>query len=119
LKFLANENVPLKSIQILVSKGIDIIGIGLEYPSVSDKEVMQIAIDQNRTIITYDSDYGELIFKFGYKPHAGVIYIRKQPKNPLETVETIESLLTNQAIKLENYLTVIDATSIRQRKING
>lgn len=119
MKFLANENVPLKSVQTLISKGVDIIGIGIDYPSISDKEVMLLAITQNRTIITYDSDYGELIFKFGYKPQAGVVFIRKQPSAPIEAVEIIESLMTNPNIKLNNFLTVIDSESIRQRRIDG
>ncbi len=40
---------------------------------------MKIAIKEGRTIITYDSDYGELIFKHGYKPYAGVILFVNNP----------------------------------------
>lgn len=76
MKYLANENVPFSSITYLKSKGYDKKAIGVDDPSISDDKVMQIAINENRTIITYDSDYGELIFKHGYKPKAGVIFIR-------------------------------------------
>jgi predicted nuclease of predicted toxin-antitoxin system len=62
-KYLANENVPFSSITYLKSKGYDIKAIGVDDPSITDEQVMRIAIDENRTIITYDSDYGELIFK--------------------------------------------------------
>ncbi len=81
LKFLANENIPFSSITYLKSVDFDIKSIGVDDPSISDKEVMNIAIKEDRTIITYDSHYGELIFKHGYKPSAGVIFIRSQPKN--------------------------------------
>jgi len=65
MKFLANENIPFPSIDFLLESGQDIISIARKYPGVTDEEVMQLAIDQNRTIITLDSDYGELIFKMG------------------------------------------------------
>ncbi|MEQ9167526.1 MAG: DUF5615 family PIN-like protein [Fulvivirga sp.] len=61
MKYLANENVPFSSITYLKSKGYDVKAIGVDDPGITDEQVMQIAIDENRTIITYDSDYGELI----------------------------------------------------------
>ena len=63
MKFLANENIPLTSVQFLREEGYDIIVVGIEFASSLDSEVMQLAIEENRTIITSDSDYGELIFK--------------------------------------------------------
>ena len=66
MKYLADENVPFSSITYLKAKGYDIKAIGVDDPSITDEQVMAIAIDEDRTIITYDSDYGELIFKHGY-----------------------------------------------------
>jgi len=117
LKYLANENVPFSSITYLKSKGYDIKSIGVDDPSITDEHVMQIAINENRTIITYDSDYGELIFKNGYKPEAGVIFIRVQPTEPLETAKILEDLLSKGTISFKNSLTVIDSNTVRQKKI--
>lgn len=116
MKFLANENVPISSVNALKLRGFDITAIGIDNPSISDKQVMKIAIDETRTIITYDSDYGELIFKYGYKPRAGVIFIRKQPSEPLETAEILEKLTSAQNLTFERTLTVVDSDSIRQKK---
>lgn len=52
MKFLANENVPLSSIKYLKSAGFDIKSIGLDNQGISDEEVMNIAINESRTIIT-------------------------------------------------------------------
>ncbi|MFM7766127.1 MAG: DUF5615 family PIN-like protein, partial [Sphingomonadales bacterium] len=46
----------------LKGKGYDIISIGMDNPSIKDSEVMTIAINEGRTIVTFDRDYGELIF---------------------------------------------------------
>jgi len=116
LKFLANENVPIASVNYLKSKGFDITSIGIEYPGTADEDVMKLAVEQERTIITYDSDYGELIFKHGFKPNAGVIFIRQQPSEPLETAKTIEHLASNTNLSFERTLTVVDSNSLRQKK---
>jgi predicted nuclease of predicted toxin-antitoxin system len=113
---LANENFPLASVVYLRTKGFDVIAIGIDNPGVSDDEVMQIAIANGRTILTFDRDYGELIFKHSYKPQGGVIYLRLNEYRPDEPGKLIEDLLNNQAIKFNNALTVIDKTGIRQRK---
>ena len=116
MKFLANENVPISSVTYLKTHGFNITAIGIDNPSITDDEVMKIAIDEGRTIITYDSDYGELIFKHGYKPNAGVIFIRFQPSDPLDTTKILERLLSTPGLSFERTLTVVDSTSIRQKK---
>lgn len=65
MKFLANENFPYPSVIELRQAGYDVKSILDISPSISDEEIMQIAINENRTILTFDRDYGELIFKMG------------------------------------------------------
>lgn len=116
MKFLANENVPIASVNYLKSKGFDITSIGIDDPGTADEHVMKLAMKQERTIITYDSDYGELIFKHGFKPDAGVIFIRQQPTEPLETAKIIDRLASNTDLTFERTLTVVDSNSLRQKK---
>ncbi len=76
--------------------GYDVYSIGLDNPSISDEAVMGIAIAQQRTILTFDRDYGELIFRKGYRPNAGVIYLRVEPiytKYPAEVVRELPESL--------------------------
>jgi len=56
IKLLANENFPLASFLYLKAKGIDITSIGIDYSGITDREVMEIAIREARTIITFDRD---------------------------------------------------------------
>lgn len=115
--FLANENIPLASVYRLRKAGIDISSISLDAPSITDSEVMQIARDENRTIITFDRDYGELIYKHGFRPPAGVIYLRMQNYQPEQPAELLLKLLNNPNLKFEGLFTVADEKSVRQRKI--
>lgn len=114
MKFLANENFPLPSIKLLRKHKIEIISIAEQHQGISDHEVMQLAIEQNLIILTHDSDYGELIFKHGYKPKAGVIYFRIFNFEATEPGQIIIELI-NKDLSFEDNLTVIDENSIRQR----
>jgi predicted nuclease of predicted toxin-antitoxin system len=69
MKLLANENFPYNSVKYLMGKGFDIKSIGMDYPGITDKEVINLAIEENRTILTFDRDYGELICRFNLKPN--------------------------------------------------
>ena len=66
--------------------------------------------------MTFDRDYGELIFKFNYKPKQGVIYLRLEQYEPDEPSKLIEELIVKNEYNFENALTVVDANGIRQRK---
>jgi predicted nuclease of predicted toxin-antitoxin system len=61
--FLANENFPKPSITLLRSNGFIIKSIQEELLGIFDEEVINIATKENLIILTFDRDYGELIFK--------------------------------------------------------
>ena len=116
MKLLANENFPYKSIHYLRSKGYDVYSIGIDNPSIKDSEIMLIAINDERTILTFDRDYGELIFKYNYQPGKGVIYLRFDEYEPHEPGLIIEEIINNKELDLTRALTVVDKNGIRQRK---
>ncbi|MFZ6052563.1 DUF5615 family PIN-like protein [Halocola ammonii] len=102
---------------LLSTEGFDIKPIASLSPGMTDEEVMKLAIEEQRTIITHDSDYGELIFKHGLKPEAGVIYFRLFSFDPLDPGKIILEL-QSEGFDFLNRLTVIDHQSIRQRVYN-
>jgi predicted nuclease of predicted toxin-antitoxin system len=116
MKFLANENFPLNSILYLRSKGFDVTSIGADNPGIHDSVVMDIAIKEGRTILTFDRDYGELIFKYNFRPQKGVIYLRLDEYRPNEPGMIIEELVNRKEFDFDSSLTVLDKNGIRQRK---
>lgn len=116
MKFLANENIPLSSVRYLDKSGFDILSIGIFSPGIDDNAVMDIAMKEDRTIITFDRDYSELIFRYGYMPNAGVIYLRFAEYTPEYPGEIIRQLVNSGEINFRKCLTVIDERGIRQRK---
>ena len=64
MNFLANENFPRPSTIILRENGLSVKSIQEDFPGISDEEVIEIASKSNLIILTFDSDYGEIIFKY-------------------------------------------------------
>lgn len=61
-KFLANENISRASVELLRENGLDVSWVSDSIPSVNDEAVLDAARKENRIVITYDSDYGEMIY---------------------------------------------------------
>lgn len=116
MKLLANENFPLKSTQLLRQEGFDIKAIGSDNPGIADRDVIQIAKQEERTIITFDKDYGELIFKYGYRPKAGVIFLRIVDFTPEYPAKHLLKIFQSQELDFKGKLSVIDSSKVRQRK---
>lgn len=116
MKFLADENVPQQSIRLLRQSGFDVKSVGVEFSGVTDKDVLNLAIEEKRTILTFDRDYGELIFKYGYKPDQGVIYYRIFGFKPEEPARLLIKILNVQDLEFKRRITVIESETNRQRK---
>jgi predicted nuclease of predicted toxin-antitoxin system len=80
-KFLADENIPIKTVKALKQKGIDIIAISEISLGLSDRELLNLANRQGRVIITFDSDFGKLAFKEKLKAK-GIVLLRFIPRSP-------------------------------------
>jgi predicted nuclease of predicted toxin-antitoxin system len=115
MRFLANENFPLPSTVLLHNNGQDIIDVADIMPSAPDNEVLQYAYQEKRIILTFDSDYGELIYRFKM-PSSGVVYFRFIPTTPLEPAEMILQWLSAN-IPLANQFTIAKRNKIRQRSL--
>ncbi len=115
MRLLANENFPLSSVLYLRSHGFDVYYIGHENKGITDSEVMQIASKEERTILTFDRDYSELIFKHNHRPQQGVIFFRLVYYSPAEPGELLTQLLLSGDFSPNNALTVIDSNSVRKK----
>lgn len=115
MKFLANENFPLKSIVLLRENGYPVYAVLEETPGALDSEIMALANREKFTILTFDRDYGELIYKLKLPVPAGVVYFRFAPETPMEPAELLLQIL--QSIPIINKFTVIERDRIRQRPL--
>ena len=111
MRFLADENISNKVVNALRSKGIDVVSIKEIASSLSDESELETANAQNRILITFDTDFAELVFKRKLKTK-GVILLKFVPKSSQHTLETIANVLATQA-KIEGHFLIIKEKRIR------
>lgn len=116
MKFLANENFPLPSIKALRETGVEVKSIGENLRGISDQQVVDIAQKENLIILTFDKDYGELIFRFSTANPPSVVFFRYKGNNPEFAGKLLSNLIQENKIHLENTFTVIEEHNIRQRQ---
>jgi len=114
MRLLANENIPPASVSALREAGHDVGSVAERSPGISDAAVMEMAHAENRIILTFDRDYGELIFHRHRPAPAGVLYLRCLPASPLEPARYVAQLLASR-IELEGRFTTGDREQVRQR----
>jgi len=115
MRFLANENIPLASVRQLRDAGHDVVAVIEESPGATDIQVLARAHEESRILLTFDRDYGELIFQRGLPVPAGVIYLRFDPRDPAEPASYILGFLAIQDLQLEGRFSVALRQRVRQR----
>lgn len=113
--FLANENFPRPSTLILRKHNFDVKSIQEDYTGISDEEVIKIAVELKLIILTFDSDYGELIFRYSKKDPPAVVFFREKGNDPEFAALSLLSLLENTIIDLSKSFTVVETNNVRQR----
>ena len=114
--FLADENFPGPSLRNLRAAGVDVAGVIEDAPGASDLEVLRRAADGERILLTFDRDFGELIFLRLAPAPPGVVYLRIDPASPAAAAEVVLELLRSGII-LVGMFTVVTKDNVRQRPL--
>jgi predicted nuclease of predicted toxin-antitoxin system len=76
VRFLLDESAEARIAAFLTAQGHDATRIGRDYPArLPDEAVLALAHREQRILITYDKDFGELVVR-EHQPHSGVILFR-------------------------------------------
>jgi len=112
MKFIADENIPLKVVKRLREEGLDITSIIEIKVGMKDEEIAKLSEREKAIIITFDKDFGEIIFKKLIKPY-GVILLRISPKSVDYISNFLKWLLIESKIEFERKLVVVREDKIR------
>lgn len=115
MDFLANENFPLLSIILLQNNGHNVTSIIEESPGAKDLDILKQAHKEKKIILTFDRDYGELIYKHKVFVPDGVVYFRFAPSTPEEPGKILLKIIEEGKISVSDRFTVIERGRIRQR----
>ena len=114
MRFLADENIPGPIVKAISSSGHDVLWIQEIDPAIDDRRVLSHATDSQRTLITFDKDFGELVFLDGEKAPFGIILFRLPFASPDVAAQTVVKVLESQT-DWAGYFSVADENRIRTK----
>jgi len=100
-RLLANENFPQPALLALRK---------------SDTRVLQHAAGEARWIVTFDRDYGELVFARTVAPPPAIIYLRQGAFAPAWPAEAVLALLSRPEFVV-GHLVVVNGRAVRRRAL--
>jgi predicted nuclease of predicted toxin-antitoxin system len=93
----ANENVPGDCVTELRRRGHDVLWIRETAPGIADEMVVETARSGGRVLITFDKDFGELVFHRGADGSEGIILFRIRTPSPAEVSRRVAEILLQEA----------------------
>lgn len=76
MRFLADENLPGRLVAALRAAGHDVAWVRTDAPGSSDRQVLAMAAAEQRILVTFDKDFGELAGRASLPATGGVILLR-------------------------------------------
>ncbi len=113
--FLADENIPKASITALRASGHDVFAIAEASPGLADQHVLQLSAEAGRILLTFDRDFGALVFRGSGGGNSGVVLFRFIPLSPEEPAQLLLAMIAEARISFTDRFTVVDRDRIRQR----
>jgi predicted nuclease of predicted toxin-antitoxin system len=120
-RLLADENLHSQVVVHLRASGMDVVSVREEgWIGKPDSELLQLAVADDRVIVTHDSDFGTLAIRRG-QPLIGILYLRPGHLRPSYTISLIQTVLS-QPIDLHPPFIIVaqrsgDDVNIRVREV--
>ena len=90
--FLADENIQPAVIAFLREQGLDVFSFPEQGKfGLSDADILRFAVEENRIVLTHDSDFGGLVI-LNEQSFVGIVYLRPGHIQAEFTIETIRTL---------------------------
>jgi predicted nuclease of predicted toxin-antitoxin system len=86
-------------------------------PDAADTMLIARAIRDDRLLITFDRDFGELAVRGKQRPEPGVLLLRFIPKTAAEVTDLLLALLARSDVRWQGHISIVDGVHVRQRPI--
>lgn len=112
MRFLVDECTGSSVARWLTEQGHDVFSVFDEARGIDDDRVLEIAIDEERVLITNDKGFGNQIF-LQRKSHHGVILLRLGNERAANKVAAVRRLLEQYANQIADRFIVVTESSVR------
>jgi predicted nuclease of predicted toxin-antitoxin system len=118
MRFLADESCDFGVVQSHRTRGHDVKAISETAPRASDEEVADLALREERVLITEDKDFGQLVYAHGQKT-VGVILLRFPAKARKRIAGELVQLVEEVGNSLIGSFAVVEPGRIRIVKLDA
>ncbi len=108
MQILADENIPRGMIAALRAVGHEVTSISEDRPRAPDDEVLATAVERGLVLLTFDADFGRMIFAEGYRAPPGIIYLRSPPPSVDAAIERVLRVARADAPSIDGYFVSVD-----------
>ena len=116
MRFLVNENVPLDAVSALRETGHDVVWVRTDAPGSGDEVVLSRAVAEERVLITFDKDFGELAFHSRLPAKCGIILFRIPEKSSSYMANIVITAIESRT-DWAGHFTVVEEFRIRMRPL--
>ena len=116
MRFLANENFPGDGVAALGATGNDVVWVRTAAPGMSDEAILAWAARDERVLLTFDKDFGELAWRVGLPAVSGIILFRL-PMPAATKAGAVLAARIGERTDWIGHFTVIEPARIRMRPI--
>ena len=116
MRFLADENIPRDAVTELETAGHDIVWVRTVAPGSKDEDVLALAVREERIILTFDKDFGELAWRTGLPVSTGIVLFRLPMPASTEVGAILASRISERT-DWAGHFTVIEPERVRMRPL--
>lgn len=112
MRFLADESCNFAVVRALRHAGHDVIAVSEITPRAEDPQVLTLAFQGERILLTEDKDFGQLVFAHG-QHSSGVILLRYPPRTGRSMSAEVVRLVKQRGEKLHGSFVVAQPGKVR------
>jgi predicted nuclease of predicted toxin-antitoxin system len=117
LRLPADENCPRSLVVRLRERGHDVVWIREVAPGAPDEAVLLRARSEDRVLLTFDKDFGEIAFRVGLPPTSGAILLRiSLPAGDAVATTVADALDAHPGWK--GAFSVVEDSRVRRRQLD-
>src|SRR3990170_1705455 len=106
MRLLCDANVARTVAEALREAGHDVVRVSEVDPTMRDADVLGLAREERRILVTHDKDFGELVYVRG-QIATGVMLLRLSTGDPKGIGETAVSVIDTIGSRLEGSFAVV------------
>ena len=118
MRALADENFPRAAVEKLRRLGWDILTVQEWRSATDDRGVAAKSREENRVLLTFDKDFGELWLAEQNVPPTGIVLFRLPRLSAAETIDRVVTVLTSSTDWSGGFW-VVEAERVRERNASA